>query len=126
MAQRVARPPSLAPPVVTSSSAPSTDRQAQQSQERPRSSTGSQQVSTPPPERAERSTDRPRLPDLPNILWEWNQRGGVEAWFNPAGATRRAERRYLGYFGLRQIRAAGNELDAVIAAWAGERLQAQR
>jgi hypothetical protein len=43
------------------------------------------------------------LPDLPNVRWEPNQRGGYEAWFVPTGSTRRDQFTYLGYLGKRAI-----------------------
>jgi hypothetical protein len=66
----------------------------------------------PPPPAASRKTAKSRsgtgsnlagLPDLPNVRWELNQRGGYEAWYVPNGATRRDQFTYLGYLGKRQI-----------------------
>lgn len=53
--------------------------------------------STPPPEQTEHVPEAGALPPLPEIRWERNARGGWEAWHNPPGATKRAERTYLGY-----------------------------
>jgi len=43
------------------------------------------------------------LPDIPNVRWELNQRGGYEAWYVPPEATRRDQNIYLGYLGKRTI-----------------------
>jgi hypothetical protein len=43
------------------------------------------------------------LPDIPNVRWERNRRGGYEAWYVPTGATKRADFTYLGYLGKRTI-----------------------
>ena len=106
---RADKPPSLAPPVASSSTPRSTDRQARKNK--------------PLPERS--GSARVRLPDLPGLQWEWNRRGGVECWHTPTASAHRRDRLYIGYFGLRQIRAAGDDLDQVIATWAGGRLQAK-
>lgn len=45
-----------------------------------------------------------QLPELENLQWEENQRGGWEAWHCPPGAIHRREKTYLGYLGVRQLR----------------------
>lgn len=44
-----------------------------------------------------------QMPYIPGIRWEQNKRGGWEAWENPEGAQKRAERKYLGYLGKRKL-----------------------
>lgn len=43
------------------------------------------------------------LPQMPNISWERNAKGGVEAWYCPLGATKRSEKTYLVYIGKRKL-----------------------
>lgn len=51
-----------------------------------------------------------RLPDLEDIAWERNTRGGYEAWLAPKGrATPRKEKKYLGYIGVRKLRTLNHE-----------------
>jgi hypothetical protein len=59
------------------------------------------------------------LPDLPNVRWELNRRGGYEAWYVPPEATRRDQNIYLGYLGKRQITrwTQQNILDAETERW---------
>lgn len=59
------------------------------------------------------------LPDIPNVRWELNQRGGYEAWFVPTGATRRDQFTYLGYLGKRAIERwrQQNVLEAETERW---------
>ena len=45
-----------------------------------------------------------QLPELANVQWEENRRGGWEAWHCPPGAIHRREKTYLGYLGVRQLR----------------------
>jgi hypothetical protein len=59
------------------------------------------------------------LPDLPNVRWELNRRGGYEAWYVPPAATRRDQNIYLGYLGKRQIKrwTQQNILEAETERW---------
>lgn len=52
---------------------------------------------------SERSGSGFNLPNVPNIQWEWNKRGGVEPYYVPDGATKRSEKTYLCYIGLRKL-----------------------
>ncbi len=51
----------------------------------------------------ERSGSPYQLPEIPNVQWEWNKRGGAEAYYVPNGATKRSEKTYLVYVGLRKL-----------------------
>lgn len=57
----------------------------------------------PPPEHVLFVPEAGALPPLPEIRWERNARGGWEAWHNPPGATKRAERTYLGYLSATKL-----------------------
>lgn len=63
------------------------------------------------------------LPDIPNVRWEPNQRGGYEAWYVPTGATRRDQFTYLGYLGKRAIERwrQQNVLDTETERWVSEK-----
>lgn len=63
------------------------------------------------------------LPDIPNVRWELNQRGGYEAWYVPDGATRRDQFTYLGYLGKRLITrwTQQNVLAAETERWAEQK-----
>ena len=37
------------------------------------------------------------LVDAPDVEWEWNSSGGLEAWHVPPGATSRKDKTYIGY-----------------------------
>jgi hypothetical protein len=56
-----------------------------------------------PKSRSGTGSNLANLPDLPNVRWELNKRGGYEAWYVPNGATRRDQFTYLGYLGKRAI-----------------------
>lgn len=45
------------------------------------------------------------LPELQNLMWEPNAKGGWEAWHVSDGAQQRSEKTYLGYVGKRQLEA---------------------
>lgn len=53
----------------------------------------------------ERSVGEYQLPTIPDVLPEWNKRGGVEMYFAPDGATKRSDKTYLVYIGLRKLKA---------------------
>lgn len=66
------------------------------------------------------------LPQMKNLQWELNRRGGWEAWHAPDGATERIHKTYLGYVGKRKLAAwlrdhTGEDLRAVIEQWIVER-----
>jgi hypothetical protein len=67
----------------------------------------STQLTLPPPSAPKLSSGTGSnlggLPDIPNVRWELNSRGGYEAWYVPPGATKRAGATYLGYLGKRTI-----------------------
>ena len=44
-----------------------------------------------------------QLPEIQNVQWEWNLRGGAEAYYAPEGATKRSDKTYLVYIGLRKL-----------------------
>lgn len=43
------------------------------------------------------------LPKIDSVDWEYNSKGGWEAWHVPPGAIRRAEKTYLVYIGKRKL-----------------------
>lgn len=51
----------------------------------------------------ERSGSPYQLPEIQQVQWEWNKRGGAEAYYVPDGATKRSEKTYLTYVGLRKL-----------------------
>lgn len=53
--------------------------------------------------KSERSGSRFNLPEIQNVQWEWNERGGAEAYYVPNGAVKRSEKTYLVYIGLRKL-----------------------
>lgn len=53
--------------------------------------------------KSERSGSPYSLPEMPNVQWEWNRRGGAEAYYVPNGATKRSDKTYLVYIGLRKL-----------------------
>jgi len=54
---------------------------------------------------AERSVGEFQLPTIPDVLPEWNKRGGVEMYYAPDGVTKRSDKTYLVYIGLRKLKA---------------------
>jgi len=56
------------------------------------------------------------LPDIEQIAWERNARGGFEAWLNPGGPTTpRRDRVYLGYLGKRSLHLPPDEIKRWVA-----------
>lgn len=47
------------------------------------------------------------LPVMPDVRFEWNEKGGVEAWYSPPGAIKRADKTYLVYIGKRKLHQIG-------------------
>jgi hypothetical protein len=69
------------------------------------------------------------LPELTNLQWELNAKGGWEVWHVPPGAVHRRNKTYLGYLGKRQL-AAWQELTAAefrqsIRAWVAQKRAAK-
>jgi hypothetical protein len=67
---------------------------------------------------------------LPQIAWEWNQRGGWEAWHAPAGVdSPRRAKTYLGYFGKRELarwgKKPGQERLQMVLDWIAEKRKAK-
>lgn len=62
-----------------------------------------------------------KLPNIENLRWEQNRKGGFEAWHVPPGTKHRKHTVYLGVIGKRrQVELAGlssDELTAAIIAW---------
>src|SRR5262249_44310758 len=61
------------------------------------------------------------LPDLENLEWEPNSRGGWEAWHSPPGAVLRKQRTYLGYVGQKLLaeweKLPSDERRRVVEGW---------
>jgi hypothetical protein len=47
------------------------------------------------------------LPVMTDIQFEWNDKGGVEAWYSPSGAVKRSDKTYLVYIGKRKLHQIG-------------------
>jgi len=69
------------------------------------------------------------LPELANVQWEENAKGGWEAWHAPDGAFHRKDKTYLGHAGKRQLAAWSNlppdEASAAVIAWIAEKRAAR-
>jgi len=44
-----------------------------------------------------------QLPDIPDLGWEQNAKGGFEAWHAPNNTRKRTEKTYLSYVNLRTL-----------------------
>jgi len=70
------------------------------------------------------------LPQLQNLQWELNAKGGWEAWHTPDGAQPRRDRTYLGYLGKRQLAAweqskTPAEFREAVGAWVEQKRAAK-
>lgn len=69
------------------------------------------------------------LPELNNLRWEQNVKGGWEAWHVPDGAVHRKDKTYLGYLGKRQLAAWEQKTPAefrrLVCEWIAEKRKAK-
>lgn len=69
------------------------------------------------------------MPELENVSWEENAKGGWEAWHAPDGAFHRREKTYLGHAGKRQLAAWSklppDEARAAVIAWIADKRAAK-
>lgn len=65
------------------------------------------------------------LPELVNVQWEANKKGGWEAWHVPEGAFHRKDKTYLGHVGKRQLAAwsklSPDDARAAVIDWIAEK-----
>lgn len=110
-------------PALTPSPYPLPERPTERSVKRSVKRSGS---GSPPERSGSGSTSLEDLPELPNVQWEKNARGGFEAWHVPPGALHRKDKTYLGYLGKKALSATTpTELDLFARQWIHDRRQAK-